>query len=254
MVLFFSGTGNSRYIAMRIADALQDTVVDLNAKIKANDYLPIETGNNVIIVAPTYAWRIPRIVTSWISRTQLKGAKRIWYVMSCGGEIGNAAKYNRILAEQKHLQYMGTAQIIMPENYIAMFGVPETDEAIEIIKNAEPDIRKAVMDIREEQSFALLRNNFYGQLMSGFVNHIFYLLFVRADAFRAGNTCSGCGLCASKCPMNNIRIKEGKPVWGTDCTHCMACISYCPVEAAEYGRKSIGKPRYSFEKLEYLWK
>ena len=49
------------------------------------------------------------------------GAERIWFVMDCGSEIGNAAKYNRQLAAQKHLRYMGTAQIIMPENYIAMF-------------------------------------------------------------------------------------------------------------------------------------
>ena len=38
MILCFSGTGNSRYIAERIAEALQDEIVDLNAKIKAADY------------------------------------------------------------------------------------------------------------------------------------------------------------------------------------------------------------------------
>ena len=40
------------------------------------------------------------------------------FVMDCGSEIGNAAGYNRQLAAQKRLQYMGTAQIIMPENFI----------------------------------------------------------------------------------------------------------------------------------------
>ena len=37
MIFCFSGTGNSRYIAQRIAEALQETVIDLNARIKAND-------------------------------------------------------------------------------------------------------------------------------------------------------------------------------------------------------------------------
>ena len=41
-----------------------------------------------------------------------------------------------------------------------------------------------------------------------------------------------------------------KPVWDKNCTHCMACICYCPVEAIEYGKKSVGKPRYHFEKLQ----
>nr|WP_264291386.1 MULTISPECIES: hypothetical protein [unclassified Dorea] len=31
------------------------------------------------------------------------------------------------------------------------------------------------------------------------------------------------------------------------CTHCMACICYCPAEAIEYGKKSVGKPRYHLD-------
>ena len=129
MVFCFSGTGNSRYIARRIADELQEEIIDLNEKIKATDYSPIKTDDNVIVVTPTYAWCIPRIVSDWLSKTDLLSAKRIWFVMNCGGEIGNAAKYNRRLAKQKNLQYMGTAQILMPENYIAMFGAPKVEEA-----------------------------------------------------------------------------------------------------------------------------
>ena len=84
MILCFSGTGNSRYIAKKIAQALQDKVVDLNAKIKAADYSPIQTGENIIVVTPTYAWRIPRIVLKWLSKTKLVSAQRIWFVMDCG--------------------------------------------------------------------------------------------------------------------------------------------------------------------------
>ena len=52
------------------------------------------------------------------------------------------------------------------------------------------------------------------------------------------------------CPLNNIHLESGRPVWGKNCTHCMACICYCPKEAIEYGKKSKGKPRYHFEALE----
>ena len=36
MILCFSGTGNSRYIAKKIADELQDEIVDMNAKNQGN--------------------------------------------------------------------------------------------------------------------------------------------------------------------------------------------------------------------------
>ena len=250
MILCFSGTGNSRYIARRISEALQDEVVDLNSKIKAADCLPMQTGKDIIVVTPTYAWRIPRIVSEWISKTELLSAKRIWFVMDCGGEIGNAAKYNRRLAEQKHLRYMGTAQIVMPENYIAMFGVPKTEEARKIVRDAEPSIASAIACIKAKQAFPAPRNNLYDRLMSGPVNPIFYQFFVKAAAFRADDNCIRCGRCVKSCPMNNITLTDGKPVWGKQCTHCMACICYCPKEAIEYGKKSIGKPRYHFEQLK----
>lgn len=249
MILYFSGTGNSNYVAKRIADALGDEIVNLNARIKASDTSSIETGERVIIVTPTYAWRIPRIVRDWLLKTELRGAKRAWFVMTCGSEIGNADKYNRKLCTEKGLACMGTAQIVMPENYIAMFGAPQTDEARKIVAKAEPDIDRAIAAIQADQPFAPTRNNFYDRFMSGPVNPIFYRFFVKADAFTVSDACIGCGQCAKRCPMNNVTLKDGKPVWGRNCTHCMACICYCPVSAIEYGKKSVGQPRYHFEAL-----
>ena len=250
MIFCFSGTGNSRYIARRFAEALQDTIIDLNARIKAQDNSLIQTGQDVIVVVPTYAWRIPRVVSEWLTKTQLASAERIWFVMDCGSEIGNAAKYNRQLAAQLSLTYMGTAQIVMPENYIAMFGAPEADEAVKIVEKANPDIEAAIARIKKRQEFPASRNNLYDRIMSGLVNPIFYQLIVKADSFYAGEACTGCGQCASKCPMNNIQIQNGKPAWGKKCTHCMACICYCPMKAIEYGKKSVGKPRYHLEEIE----
>ena len=249
MVFCFSGTGNSRYIANRIAAALQDNLVDLNAKIKSNDHIPVQTGRSVIVVAPTYAWRIPRVVSDWLTQTALIGAKRIWFVMDCGGEIGNAAKYNRRLAAQKRLRDMGTAQIVMPENYIALFNTPQPAAAEKIVHRAEPKIADVIACIRAAQPFPAPRNNLYDRFMSGPVNPIFYRSFVKSDDFQASDSCIGCGQCVQKCPLNNIRLTDGKPLWGSACTHCMACICYCPTEAISYGKKSAGKPHYHFEQL-----
>ena len=249
MILFFSGTGNSNYVAKRIADALGDEIVNLNARIKASDSSSIETGERVIIVTPTYAWRIPRVVRDWLLKTELRGAKQAWFVMTCGSEIGNADRYNRELCTEKAISCMGTAQIVMPENYIAMFSAPQADEARQIVAKAEPSIDRAIAAIQRNQPFAPTRNNLYDRFMSGPVNLIFYKFFVNADAFTVSDACISCGQCAKRCPMNNVTLKDGKPVWGRNCTHCMACICYCPVSAIEYGKKSVGQPRYHFEAL-----
>ena len=249
MILYFSGTGNSKYVARRMADALHEPLCNMNDRIKAGDTAPVETGERLIIVTPTYAWRIPRIVREWLMKTALTGAKQAWFVMTCGGEIGNADKYNRTLCQEKGLTCMGTAQLVMPENYIAMFNAPQAEEARQITARAEPDIDRAIAAIAAGENFPPTRNNLSDRFMSGPVNPIFYSFFVKAKAFTASDACVGCGQCAVRCPMNNITLQNERPVWGSQCTHCMACICYCPTEAIEYGKKSRGKPRYHFEAL-----
>lgn len=250
MILCYSGTGNSRYIARRIADELHDEIIDLNERIKSQNTNAVHAESDVIVVVPTYAWRVPRVVSDWLAQTELDGARRIWFVMNCGSEIGNASDYNRRIADEKKLEYMGTAQIIMPENYIAMFNAPDAEEAKQIIAKAEPDIDKVIECIRNGQKLAATRCNLYDRFMSGAVNPIFYKFIVKARAFRVDDRCTGCGLCVKECPLNNLELCNGKPVWGDACTHCMACICYCPAEAVEYGRKSVGKPRYKIEGLQ----
>lgn len=249
MILFFSGTGNSRYIAQRLAVQLDEKLLDMGERIRAGDTSPVQVNGRLVIVTPTYAWRIPRIVRDWLRRTTLVEAKRVWFVMSCGDEIGNADRYNRALCAHKGLLYGGTAQIVMPENYIAMFNAPDEKQARQIVLRAEPSIDVVAAHIAAGEMLPAQRVSVSDRLKSGPVNPTFYAFFVKDRAFVAGEACTGCGQCAHRCVMNNITLQNGRPVWGGDCTHCMACICYCPAEAIEYGGESKGKPRYHLEAL-----
>ena len=138
----------------------------------------------------------------------------------------------------------------MPENYIAMFPVPETEIAKKIVLVAKRTLLKAMRRIRNTEAFPEEKVGLLDKFKSGPLNPFFYKVFVKANPFYATEKCVGCGKCASACVMNNISIKDGKPEWGKRCTHCMSCICGCPTEAIEYGKKSLGKPRYICEEYE----
>ena len=249
MIVYYTGTGNSRYVAQRFAAALGDDLITANECIRNDTPADLHSDRPWVFVSPTYGWQIPHIFADFLRRGRFTGSRKAYFVMTCGSEIGNADKYNRELCAEKGLSCMGTAQIVMPENYIAMFSAPQADEARQIVAQAKPDIDRAIAAIQAGECFAPTRNNLYDRFMSGPVNPIFYKFFVKANAFTASGACIGCGQCAKRCPMNNVTLKDGKPVWGKACTHCMACICYCPVSAIEYGKKSVGQPRYHFEAL-----
>lgn len=244
MVYYFSGTGNSRYVAERTAQALGETPVSLNDIIKKGEALSFTKGETLVFCVPTYAWRIPRVVEDKIRNARSAEGCKAYFVMTCGGEISDSAKYAAKLCSEKGMEFMGCAQVVMPENYIAMFGTPSKSEAEEIIKRAEPVIDLVAEIIKKGTVISKSRISLADSLKSDIINTLFYPLCVSAKKFRATQKCISCGLCEKLCPLNNISLSSGRPVWGKDCTHCMACISYCPEEAIEYGTASVGKERY----------
>ena len=195
MILYFSGTGNSKYVAQRMAEALNQSLLSMNDRIRSHDTSPVETDERLVIVTPTYAWRIPRLVRDWLLETEFPGAAQVWFIMTCGSEIGHASRYNRSLCQTKGLTDMGTAQIIMPENYIAMFDAPQAEEARRIVAKAQPDIDRSIAAVREGRPFPPPHDRLYDRFMSGPVNPIFYACFVKSSAFTVSEACTGCGQC-----------------------------------------------------------
>lgn len=248
MILFFSGTGNSEYAAKRIGKEIDDVVINLFEKIRNNDYSSMKSERPWIIVVPTYAWRIPHIVKKWLENTKLEGNKDIYFVMTCGGSIGNAGKYLEKLCVKKTMNYCGCAGITMPENYIALFSTPTEEEALQIIEQAEDAIDRTAFSIKNKEKLSQSEISFKDKMNSGIINNLFYPVFVHAKKFYATDDCISCGKCVNVCPLNNVRIESGKPVWGDQCTHCMACICRCPKEAIEYGKHSYGLNRYTCKK------
>ena len=145
------------------------------------------------------------------------------------------------------LKYMGLHSAVMPENYVAMFAVPSPDESRAIINAAEPGIKAAATIIQEGRLLTESSASVADKLKSSIINSAFYALFVKDKKFRVTSDCIGCGKCESVCPVNNIERRGVRPKWQGSCIHCMACICYCPTEAIEYGKESLGKPRYHLD-------
>lgn len=244
MILYFTGTGNSFFIARKIANITGDRLVSINERIKKNDLTEIMDEEILIFVVPTYAWRIPKIVEEWILKVNFRGASKAYFVMNCGDSIGNAGKHNSRVCKQKGFEYMGTAEIVMPENYIALYKAPDVETSKKIIHKAIPKIEYTAKKIKQGENLPEKKLNLFDRFNSSLTNPAFYSFIVKANKFIANDKCIGCGKCEKECPLNNIRLIGNKPVWDNNCTHCMACICKCPTEAIEYGKKSIGKARY----------
>ena len=249
MILYFTGTGNSEFAARTIGRIIDEGPVPMAKRIRVGDVSPLESGTPWVICAPIYAWQMPRIVRDHIAATELRGSRDVYFVLTCGGDTGNADKYAGKLCESKGMNFRGLARVVMPENYIAMFGAPDEEEARRIIEKAVPGLEEAASLIKEGRDLPPVKKGPLAGFLSAVVNKGFYASAIKDDKYYSTEACISCGLCADVCTLGNITLKEGKPVWGGNCTQCMSCICRCPQEAIEFGKKSVGKRRYICPKV-----
>lgn len=244
MIVYFTGTGNSRYCAELLAHRLEDTCVSAFHGIR--DHIAAELTSQLpwVFVSPTYSWQAPHVFLDYLRSGTFSGSRDAYFVLTCGSDIGNAQAGLQALCKQKGFRCRGVLPVVMPENYIAMFSAPGREEALSILSAARPGLEQAANWIQAGLDFPDGKVTLMDRLKSGPVNALFYRFNVRDKPFTVSDACISCGKCEAACPLGNIRMENGRPVWGGRCTHCMACICGCPTEAIEYGRVSRGKPRY----------
>ena len=56
----------------------------------------------------------------------------------------------------------------------------------------------------------------------------------RKSSLSVLESCNGCGICTHICPMDNIRMDDGRAVIGDECISCFACYHRCPENAIAY--------------------
>lgn len=242
MVLYFSGTGNSRYVAKKIAEISGDEMISINQRIKERDYSSVKSDRPFVFVGPVYAGRLPRVMDEYIRKVPFSGTKQAYFIGTCAATPWQTVRYVEKMCEQKQFSLLGFNSVVMPQGYIAGGGTQPKEVNDKVLKEAEPKIVKIAETIREKK---ILPKEQPGKaVMSKVLNPIMYSMMISAKGFAVTDKCTGCGKCADRCPLNNVKMKNGKPSWDKNCTHCMACIAGCPAEAIEYGKKTQGKPRY----------
>lgn len=256
MVLYFSATGNTKFIAEELARQLNDKTLDLLERIKRKDYSPIDSDKPFVICAPVYVCEMPRFFSTFIRRVELTGNKDVYYVFTSGGYPGVSSYLAKDISRFKHLRYRGCAEFKMPRNYIANNDYPELekDEIEARIRNCYEKIPAVADKILKGGKLKPRHVWLFEILIALPFNPLWCHHRQGIKDFKVTDKCISCGKCERLCPVNIIhRDENGRPVWqGTRCAHCMSCIQNCPTEAIEYADITQSKDRYLLDKYRYV--
>ena len=105
MVLYFSGTGNSRFVAEKIAEELDDKAVDIKKFLKNEAEPDFKEGGVYVFVAPSYVSAIARPMTDFIYETTFPKDIKAYYVVTCTASMGVSPEIARRLSGRKGFKY-----------------------------------------------------------------------------------------------------------------------------------------------------
>lgn len=243
MIFYFSGTGNSKWVAEQLASRIRNVAVDLVINPRLGGLHSLN-GQVVGVVFPVHAWGVPEPVVEFVRKLSGKPAFSFG-VGTCGSEAGLALK------ELGGLMPLDSSYTVrMPNNYVVGSELESAEEIALTLAQAMERLDRIAEQVLARQAVEDVQTGNIAWIKSTLFHAGFNFAARRTGPFFVTDKCNSCGLCASICPAQTITMVEGKPVWGKKCYQCMACINLCPTAAIEYGKGTARRGRYRIE--DYL--
>ncbi|MBO7215315.1 MAG: EFR1 family ferrodoxin [Clostridia bacterium] len=256
MVLYFSATGNTEFIAKEIAKRTSDECVNLLNRVKNQDFSPINSEKPFVICAPVYVCEIPRFMAKYLKKATFTGNKNVYFILTSGGYCGPSGILLKKIFKRKKMICHGHAEFKMPRNYVVSDSYPmlAKEQVEERITASYSELDKIANEILLGGTLTARHVNIFETLITVPFNPVWCKLKLKAKDFYVEDSCKGCGKCEKLCPLNNVSIVDKKPQWGDNCTHCMACIANCPTKSVQYGAITKNKEAYVFSDYKYVVK
>jgi len=243
-IYYFSATGNSLIVARDLARELGGAeIVPMTKALEAGSSQDYDCLG---IVFPVYMFGLPLIVAEFLGKIQPKKDAYIFAVANYGGLPGRALTMVKKILKERGIVLSAGFGVTMPGNYTPLYGAISEERQKKMFEAEAVKIKRIASAIRE-------RKPAFSEEGPFLINFLLYTLLYRLGSsripssdkrFLATDKCIKCFICQRVCPVRNIELREGKPVWLHHCQHCMACLQWCPVEAIEYGKSTPGRKRY----------
>lgn len=246
MILYFSATGNSEYVAQRIAAETGDIAVSITDYYKKQIFSFDEKYKTLGIVSPTYSWGLPVIVTEFLQRLDLSHKPDyLFFIATYGTTPGQTGRFADNILAPKGLSLSAKFSVKMPDTWTPIFDLSNKEKVRRINDNAELEIDYIIKQIKNFTVGDFMKNKLpYPLAKIGY--NIEYDSMRKTKHFSVDDTCIGCGLCAKKCPVQAIEMQNKRPVWSKEkCVMCLGCLHRCPKFAIQYGKNTNRHGQYT---------
>ncbi|MCH3963397.1 MAG: EFR1 family ferrodoxin [Clostridium sp.] len=248
MIFYFSATGNSKYVALKIVAGTEEEIIDIADCVKNWRFtFAIRDKEKIGFVTPTYFWGVPSIVYEFLEKLKLwipdSYEPYIYHVATFGTTTGQVGRMVNELLKKRGLYLNSRFSVRMPDTWTPVFDLTDKKKIEKINHEAEKQIEEVVGKIKRE-----IDGDFSHRKMPMLAVKLLYPQYEKkrqTKYFTVDDSCISCELCAKKCPIAAIEIQNGRPVWVKEkCTLCLGCLHRCPKFSIQYGNKTKNHGQY----------
>ncbi len=242
MIVYFSSTGNCRYVALQLAKETNDKAVSIeNANV-----ITVEKGEKLGFVFPTYFWRLPWIIDEYMKNVQIESEEKnpyIYFISTFGTTCGQSGAYVKKFLKKKGFNLSASFSIKTVDDWTVWFDLSNPKVVEKILKEEKSQLEEIIPMVKEKVTGDKMKNKMPRFLICG--STLMYHFYRKTKNLQVEDTCIGCGKCEKECPMSAIKVEDGKPIWVKDrCTMCLHCVHTCPKIAISYNKKTKKHGQY----------
>lgn len=245
-ILYFTATGNCLYVAKKIGGNLYSIPQMVkNYKYSFED-------DAIGFVFPDYGLCVPPYICEFLNKAQFK-CSYLFAVITYGFFSGGAANHLISIADERNIRFSYVNKLKMVENYLPGFEM-QKEKQKEKKKNIDGNLHEIISDINERKQWI-----YHDSLLDKFLtknhqkNYGYDIGIGGTKKYHIEAACKGCKVCEQVCPMDNITMDKGKPVFGERCCSCLACIQNCPEKAIrmddEKSRERFRNPNIRLDEI-----
>ena len=224
MIFYFTGTGNSLYVAKQF----DENPVSI-PQIIDNDNIYFE-DESIGVIFPIYAHIPPQMVQDFLKKAVFK-TDYFFIIETYGNRHCGSAQYVADMCREWGIDVKYVHTIKMVDNWLPGFDV---DEQVKIDKKVDEQIAEALKDVAERKIEIPKATDeeieYHKNLEQANAKIMPNLL--HGEMFNITDECIGCGICSKVCPEAAFEVKDGKAVRNRNyCQMCLACVHNCPQKA-----------------------
>lgn len=239
-IIYFSGTGNTKFIAQIIKEELEKYSQDCDLINIEKDSINLKNYKSLIIGGPVYVERYPEILLEYIDKN-LKNYKGKCMLFTTQANPNETITFQHFISKFPHLNVNYCMFIPMPNNFYNFgFKKSSKEEEIKLIKEGIAKTRKETKEFINGKIKLYPKSSANVKMVDMVYNMIYpyYSRYLTKNIDIDNDKCINCKVCEKNCPLQSIKITD-KAKFDKNCTLCQRCLNKCPKGAFKYKKKDI---------------